>query len=115
MRVLSELRIVSRVDVNMTSTSGIRASGSGSSEYVKTIVLKDKASYGSWRTKITEILDAEDCLEIINGTEIEPPKIAEVQDDLNVPANITEVEKRHVEIKDWRRRRGVRKVGEVCD
>ena len=91
-------------DVNMTSTSGIRASGSGSSEYVKRIVLKDKTSYDLWRTKITAILDAEDSLEIVNGTEIEPREIAEVQDDQNVSTNIAEVEKIHVEIKDWRKR-----------
>ena len=95
---------MSRVDVSMMSSSGIRASGSGSSEYVKKIVLKDKASYGPWRTKITAILDAEDCLEIVNGTEIEPPEIAEAQDADNAPANSAEVEKRHVEIKDWRKR-----------
>ena len=65
---LSELRVVTRVDVNVAFTSGIRASGSGSSEYVKKIVLKDASSYGPWRTKLTAILDAEDCLEIVNGT-----------------------------------------------
>ena len=84
----------------MMSSSGIRASGSGSSEFVKKIVLKDKESYAPWRTKITAILDAEDCLEIVNGTEIEPHEIAEVQDADNAPANSAEVEKRHVEIKD---------------
>ena len=62
----------------MAFTSGIRASGSGSSEYVKKIVLKDASSYGPWRTKLTAILDAEDCLEIVNGKEMEPPEIAEV-------------------------------------
>ena len=93
-----------RIDVNMASTSGIRASGSYSSEYVKNTVLKDASSYGPWRTKLTAILDAEDCLEIINGTEMEPPEIAEVQDAENVPVNIAEVEKKHVEIKDWRKR-----------
>ena len=51
---------VHRVDVNMAFTSGIRASGSGSSEYVKKTVLKDASSYGPWRTKLTAILDAEE-------------------------------------------------------
>ena len=60
---MSGLRVVSRVDVNMASSSGIRASGSGSSEYVKKMVFKDAASYGPWRTKLTALLDAEDCLE----------------------------------------------------
>ena len=43
-------------------------------------------------------------MEIVNGTEIEPREIAEVQDDQNVSTNIAEVEKIHVEIKDWRKR-----------
>ena len=88
----------------MATTSGIRASGSGTSEYIKKIVLKDSASYGPWRTKLTAILDAEDCLEIVNGTELEPAEIAEVFNADNTPANVVEVDKRHVEIKDWRRR-----------
>ena len=37
---------------------------------------------------------------LTNGTEIEPPEIAEAQDADNAPANSAEVEKRHVEIKD---------------
>ena len=88
----------------MASTSGIRAHGSGPSEYIKKIVLKDATSYGPWRTKLTAILDAEDCLEIVNGTELEPPEIAEVQDDESVPTNVAEIEKRHAEIKEWRKR-----------
>ena len=100
---LSGLRVVSRVDVNMASTSGIKASGSGSSGYVKKMVLKDAAYYRPWRTKLTALLDTEDCLEIVNGIEIKPPKIAKVQDADNVPANIAEVEERHAEIKDWRK------------
>ena len=91
---LSELRVVTRVDVNMAFTSGIRPSGSGSSEYIKKIVLKDASSNGPWRTKLTTILDAEDCLEIVNGTEMEPTEIAEVLDAANDPVNTTEVEKR---------------------
>ena len=56
------------------------------------------------KTKLTSILDAEDCLEIITGTELEPAEIAEVEDDDNNPVNSAEVEKRRVEIKDWRKR-----------
>ena len=88
----------------MASTIGIRASGSGSSEYTKKIVLKDSITYGPWRTKITAILDAEDSLEIVNGTELEPVEIAEVLNADNTSANSAEVEKRHAEIKDWRKR-----------
>ena len=97
---LSELRVETRLDVNMASTSGIRASGSGSSEYVKKRVLKGASSYGPWRTKLISILDAEDCLEIVNGTKMEPPEIAEVLDAANDPVNTAEVEKRHLEIKE---------------
>ena len=88
----------------MASTSGIRASGSGTSEYMKKIILKDALSYGPWRPKLTAILDAEDCLEIVNGTELEPVEIAEVLNADNTSANNEEVNKRQVEIKDWRKR-----------
>ena len=88
----------------MASTSGIRASGSGSSEYTKKIVLKDSATYGPWRTKLTAILDAEDSLEIVNGTELEPVEIAEVLNPDGVAANTVAVDKRQAEIKDWRKR-----------
>ena len=83
----------------MASPSGIRASGSGPLEYLKKILMKDASSYGPRRTKLTVVLDAEDCLEIVNGTEMEPPEIAEVQDAENIRVNITEVEKRHLEIR----------------
>ena len=78
----------------MASTSCIRASGSGSSEYMKKIVLKDAASYGPWRTKLTAMLDAEDSLEIVNGTEMEPAEIVEVLNVDNTSANSAEVDKR---------------------
>ena len=77
----------------MTSTSGMRASGSGSSEYTKKIVLKDSVTYGPWRTKLTAILDAEDSLEIVNGTKPEPVEIAEVLNADNTSANSAEVKK----------------------
>ena len=78
--------------------------GSGSSEYTKKIVLKDSVTYGPWRTKLSAILDAEDSLEIVNGTELEPVEIAEVLNPDNTSANSIEVDKRHAEIKDWRKR-----------
>ena len=88
----------------MASTSGIKASGSGSSEYTKKLVLKASVTYGPWRTKLTAILDAEDSLEIVNGTELEPVEIAEVLNPNNTSANSSEVDKRQAEIKDWRNR-----------
>ena len=96
--------MLSEVDASMASHSGIRASGSGTGEYMKKIVLKDSASYGPWRTKLTAILDAEECLEIVYGTELEPAEIAEVLNDDRTSANTVEVDKRHAEIKDWRKR-----------
>ena len=71
---------------------------------MKKMVLKDAASYGPWRTKLTAILDAEDCLEIVNGTELEPAEIAEVLNPDNTAPNSVEVDKRQAQIKDWRKR-----------
>ena len=68
----------------MSSHIGIRANSSSSSKFAKKIVLKDAASYGPWKAKITSILDAEDVWEIVNGTEPEPaelPKVADEADD----------------------------------
>ena len=77
----------------MASHIGIRASGSGTGEYVKRIVLKDATSYGPWRAKLTSILDAEECWEIVNGTELEPDEIVIVEDDTDeeLPDNIHEL------------------------
>ena len=80
----------------MASTSGIRASGSRSSEYVKKIISKDAASYGPWKAKITSILDAEDCWEIIEGRELEPIRLV-LQDD-----NKEECDKRLTEFRDFK-------------
>ena len=84
----------------MASTSGIRATGSNSGEYIKKIVLKDSASYGPWKAKLTSILDAEDCWEIVNGIEAEPRRIA-LDDDVD---NKDEVDKRLLEIRDFKKR-----------
>ena len=90
----------------MASHSGIRASGSGTREYIKRIVLKDAASFGPWRAKLTSIFDAEECWEIVNGTELEPDEIATVEDDSDeeLPENISEIVTREIEIKDWKKR-----------
>ena len=89
----------------MASHSGIGASGSGSSEYLKKIVLKDIASCGSWKAKITSILDDEEVWEIVNGIEVEPDELSEVEDEADDVANDVNnaaVEKRQVEIKAFR-------------
>ena len=88
----------------MASHSGIRASGSGIGEYIKKIVLKDAASYGPWKAKLTSILDAEDCWDIVNGTEQEPHEIATVENLDDTPDNTSEVDARRIEIKDWKKR-----------
>ena len=51
---------MSSVDASMASHSGITATGSDSSKYVKKIVQKDYASYGPEKAKITSIRDAKD-------------------------------------------------------
>ena len=86
------------------SSSGIRASGLGSGDYVKKILLKDVATYGPWKAKLTSILDAEDCWEMVNGTEVEPTRIAIVNDADDAPENKVEVDIRLAEIKDYRKR-----------
>ena len=88
----------------MASTSGIRASGCGSGEYAKKILLKDVASYGPWKAKLTSILDAEDCWDIVNGTEFEPVRLATVNDVDGVQENKPQVDARLAEIKDFRKR-----------
>ena len=40
----------------------------------------------------------------MNGTELEPAEIAEVLNVDHTPANSAEVDKRQVEMKDWRKR-----------
>ena len=40
----------------MAHHSGIRATGSGPGDFIQKIVLKDAASYGPWKAKITSIV-----------------------------------------------------------
>ena len=65
-------------------------------------MLKDAASYGPWRAKLTSILDVEECWEIVNGTELEPGEIATVEDDSDegLPDVRSEVVAREIESKD---------------
>ena len=64
----------------MASHTGIRASGTRIGEYAKKIVLKDATNYGPWRAKLTSILGAEDCQDIVNGIELEPNEIGTIVD-----------------------------------
>ena len=76
----------------MASTSGIRASGSRSIEYARKILLIDVASHGPWKAKLTSIFDAEDCWNIVNGTEFEPVRLATVNDVDGVQENKPQVD-----------------------
>ena len=90
----------------MATTSGIRATGSGSGEYVMKIVLKKSASSEPLKAEITSILDPEDCWDIVNGSEFESDAIAEVEDPVHQDDGDkrAEAEKRQTEIKDSRKR-----------
>ena len=53
-----------------------------------------------WRQKkLTSILDAEDCWDIVNGTEFEPVRLATVNDVDGVQENKPQVDARLAEIK----------------
>ena len=79
------------VDAIMASHSGIRARDSDQGEYSRKPVLKGADGYGAWRVKMETILDADDCWEIVQGTEVEPvdlaPAAAEVEEDGEVVEN----------------------------
>ena len=67
----------------------------------KEIILKDVAAYGSWKAKLTSILGAENCLDIVYGTE--PDRVAHVNDDDNIQDNKAEVDARLAETKDFKK------------
>ena len=72
------------IDDVMSSHSGIRARDSDHGEFSRKPILKDAESYGAWRVKMETILDADDCWEIVCGTEVEPADltpVAEVDED----------------------------------
>ena len=93
----------------MASTSGIRANGSDRGEFTRKPILKDAAGYSAWSTKMETILDADDCWDIVMGTELEPNDLAVVVDEgqEGEPSAVADVAKeaiRTLEIKDWKRR-----------
>ena len=94
----------------MASTSGIRASSSDH-EYTRKPVLKNAAGYGAWETKMSTILEAEECWELVQGLEPEPEDLnvdsVEDGDAIEDPAGQADIairSARLTEIKDWRRR-----------
>ena len=103
------------VDAIMASHSGIRARDSDQGEYSRKPILKGADGYGAWRVKMETILDADDCWEIVQGTEVEPvdlaPTAAEVEEDGEVVENPQPtaaeallIAARRKEIKDYKRR-----------
>ena len=70
------------------------------------IILKDREGYGPWKTKVTALLDAEGCWEIVNGTETEPGQVAPIvaADDALALVNQVAVDSRRGEIKEFCRR-----------
>ena len=74
-------------------------------EFVRKMMLRDAADYGTWRAELKNILVAEDCWHIVNGTELEPDEIGTVVDlDEREENKTEEINSRQVEIKDWRKR-----------
>lgn len=69
----------------MAFTRGIRANTSW--DFVKRIVLKETTSYSLWREKLTSILDAKDCSEIVSRIETEPVQITIANDANNALVN----------------------------
>ena len=94
----------------MASSSGIRARDYDREESsTRKPILRDATGYISWATKIETILDAEDCWEIVQGTEHEPIELGWVVNDVEgegVPSasDVAREAAQKVEIKDFRRR-----------
>ena len=68
---------------------------------MKKMVLKDVASYGPRRMRLTSILDAQDCLEIVSNNETEPNQIVVVNDANNALVNQPAFDSTQVEFKDF--------------
>ena len=97
----------------MASYSGIRARESDRGEYSRKPIQKDAAGYGAWKVKMETILDADDCWEIVQGTELEPLDLAWVLqfdeegatlENPQTTADVIAIATRRDEIKDWKKR-----------
>ena len=93
--------------MNMLTSSGIRASGSGDI-YTKRIVLKDPESYGPWKTKITSILDAEDCWSIVDRSKVSPTVVGAVPAANGTVTNQAQANESRASLKDYNK--GMRKA-----
>ena len=97
----------------MASHSGIRARESDRGEYGRKLILKDAAGYGAWKVKMETILDADDCWEIVQGTELEPLDVAWILEfdeegaaveNPRTAADVIAIATRRDEMKDLKKR-----------
>ena len=69
-----------------------------------TILDGDRVPFQAWRSKTCAILDNEDCLEVCEGTELEPEEVLPKRDaDLNL-TNYEEVEDYTKDLKLYRKK-----------
>ena len=73
---------------------------------MKKIILKNREGYGPWKSKVTTLLDGEECWEIVNKTETKLGKVARIAAADNALASVNQVavDSRRGEIKEFRRR-----------
>lgn len=100
--------------ITMSSHSGIRARDSDHGEFSRKPILKNAEGYGAWRVKMETILDADDCWEIVQGTEVEPIDLILAIGEVNLEGEVIEnppsaaevlaIEARKKEIKDFKKR-----------
>ena len=90
------------MSTNISATSGSRASGSV--DHVRKIILKDKETYGPWKTKITSILDADDFWTIVDRTELSPAVVASIAGPNNTVTNQAEVNESRALFKGYAKR-----------
>ena len=94
----------------MDHHSGIRANGSDQ-EYSRKPILKNAEGYGAWETKMSTILEGEECWDLVQGLEPEPLSLG-VQvgvdgDGVEDPADQADIAlraARDAEIKSWKKR-----------
>ena len=107
------MSVVLSIVAIMASHSGIRARDSDQGEFSRKPILKNAEGYGAWRVKMETILDADDCWEIVQGTEVEPIDLAKAVEFEEEGAAVENpptaavalvIAARRKEIKDFKRR-----------
>ena len=84
-------------------TSGIRAGGSGE-VFTKKIILKDAETSGPWKTKLTPILDAEDCYTIVDRSEVSPTLVMPIPGPDKTVTNQAQVSESRARLRDYQKR-----------